>query len=123
MTVSLGPVVGKVGGGTEIHRIDVPSYSTGDSSKDLVTVPVPTGKTAKVAVSFRVTGSGGTSATNYPTMIVGGATLQVGSSSPIWGGVVADVSGPTIIRHSRTTSSSAYAFPVTDFVVYWWLVE
>lgn len=119
MTIRTRPI-GRLGGGVEIHRIDVPDYSTGEASRELVTVPIPDGVRAKLAVTFRVSGSGGTSAGNYPTMIIGSAALQVGSTAPVWGGVVVDATGPITIRHTRATSAGAYAFPVTDFVVYWW---
>lgn len=115
--------VGKTGGGNKINRIDVPGYSTGDSSKDLVTVPVPTGESAKVAVSFRTTGTGGSGVANYPMMSIGSSNILVGADKVVSGGGVFDVSGPVTIRHNRMNLSSAYHFPVTDFVIYWWLVK
>lgn len=115
----LGPIIGKLGGGTEINAIPVNFVSSsGTGVKHVVDVPVPEGVTARVVV---VGSTGGifSSTSSWPMLIIGGQNIgpyydHVGGS--------ATVTGPAVVEVSRRSTSSGYD-PSFDGVVYWWEVN
>lgn len=127
MPVSLGPVIGKVGGGAEIHRIDIPDFSTGGSDRVLASIPAPEGK--EIVVTFSATNTGGVGATygNYPGIAINGNDLTgtVRNLSPranncSLGGTLETV-GPATVE--LIASSSNGTFTMRNFTVYWWEVD
>lgn len=125
MTVSLGPVVGKVGGGTEIHRIDVPNYSTGEANKTLASLPIPADSKAVICFSARQVTSMGSQSANYPSVRVNESDIVIFQSrdSGTLTGAIIERTGPVEISHIRRSAIAAYATDVDNFVIYWWLVK
>lgn len=114
--------VGKTGGGNKINRIDVPGYDTAAKvSGILATVPIPTGKTGKIAVGFTL-GAGTTTSgsANFPTVNVGTAEIGMGGTTGRRGGGVFTSVGPTTVSHVRNSTAANANTTVSDFVILWW---
>lgn len=125
MPVSLGPVVGKVGGGTEIHRIDVPNYSTGEANKTLASLPIPVSSKVVICFSARQVTSMGSNSSSYPSVRVNGTdivTFQSRDSGTTTGAII-ERTGPVELAHMRRSTTSTYVTDVDNFVIYWWLVK
>ena len=112
----LGPVIGKLGGGAEVHAIPVNFVSPGGTGvRHVVDVPVPVGVTARVIV-VGTSGVTNTSLSSWPRLIIGGQ--GIGSYYSSVGGS-ATVIGPAAIEVDRRGSSSLYD-PSFNGFVYWW---
>ena len=112
----LGPVVGKLGGGAEVHTIPVDFVSSsGTGVKHVVDVPVPEGVAARVVV-VGTSGVTNTSNSSWPRLIIGGQ--DIGSYYSSVGGS-ATVTGPTVVEVNRRSTSSLYD-PSFVGTVYWW---
>lgn len=122
MPYELGPVVGKIGGGVEIHRIDVPTYSTAAENRTLASLPIPAGSRAVICFSARQVTSMGSASANYPSVRVNGVdivTFQSRDSGTTTGAIV-ERTGPVDISHMRRVTTSTYTTEVDSFVIYWW---
>ena len=113
--LTLGPVVGKLGGGAEVHTIPVDFVSSsGQGVKHVVDVPVPEGVTARVIVIGSADIS--SSSTSWPRLIIGGQNIGLYYSNV---GGSATVTGPTVVEAERRATSSQYD-PSFVGTVYWW---
>ena len=115
--LTLGPVVGKLGGGgAEVSEI--PVNFTSPSSKGVhhvVTVPVPVGVTARVIVVGMAEATQPNS-TGVPHLVIGGVTVTYPLQA--FAGEMA-VTGPTVVEVNRRSTTSSYD-PSFVGTVYWW---
>ena len=115
--LALGPVIGKLGGGAEVHSIPVDFTSpSGTGTYHVVDIPVPEGVTARVMVV-------GTSAVemsqvsdSWPRLIIGGQEIGRYFNSV---GCRATVTGPAVLK-VRRMGNIYYHDPSFVGTVYWW---
>ena len=118
--LTLGPVVGKIGGGgAEVSEIPV-SFTSPSSTGTyhVVDVPVPEGVTARVIV----VGTSEATTVNSslsPELMIGGVTVAYPVQA-FAGEMV--VTGPTVVEANRRFSP-ANADPSFVGTVYWWEVS
>ena len=114
--LQLGPIIGKLGGGAEVHAIPVDFVSpSGAGVKHVVDVPIPAGVTARV-VAVGSTGGMASSTSSWPMLIIGGQNIGLYHTSV---GGSATVTGPVAVEANRRASSSLYD-PSFEGIVYWW---
>ena len=108
----LGPVIGKLGGGAEVHNIPVDFVSSsGRGVKHVVDVPVPVGVTARVIVVGASAGMA-SSVSYWPRLIIGGQ--DIGRYHGSVGGS-ATVTGPTVVEVNQIGYNPSFVG-----TVYWW---
>ena len=116
--LALGPVIGKLGGGAEVHTIPVDFVSP--SSRDVhhvVDVPVPEGVTARVVV-VGVSGATTATSTSIPHLMIGGVTVAYPVQA--FAGE-RTATGPTVVEVNRR-GNLAEANPSFVGTVFWWEV-
>ena len=110
--LTLGPVVGKLGGGAEVHTIPVDFVSpSGSGVEHVVDVPVPEGVTARVIV-VGITEGMASIADRWPRLIIGGQ--DIGRYHGSVGGS-ATVTGPTVVEVNQIGYNPSFVG-----TVYWW---
>lgn len=115
--LTLGPVIGKLGGGAEISEIPVNFVSpSGSGTYDVITVPVPEGKPHCVAYLIHSTSVGSSATSYYPILYIDGESK--GRVYSTGGGSVTSQS-PVLIQIQRTTNNSNGNPSHTGTVYYW----
>ena len=115
--LTLGPVIGKLGGGVESIPVDFVSPSS-SGVYDVVAVPAPEGVATHVVVATETTNVTGTNQALHPQMIIDGVEL---GSVPVRvaSGVSLVVHGPTHVQVTRKATTNAYDPSFTGAVYYW----
>lgn len=116
----LGPVIGKLGGGAEVHAIPVDFVSPSATGVyHVVNVPIPEGVTARVMVVGTSESTMSQNESGWPRLIIGGQEI-VSYYNSVGGSTT--VTGPTVVEVERKNilSSSDPSFVGT---VYWWEVS
>ena len=114
--LSLGPVIGTLGGGAEVHEIPVDFVSSsGTGAKHVVDVPVPEGVTARVIVVGTAAGVTVAATSTIPYLIIGGVTVAYPVQA-FAGEMV--VTGPTVVEVNRRDARQYD--PSFAGTVYWW---
>ena len=117
--LSLGPVIGKLGGGAEVHAIPVNFVSpSGTGVHHVVDVPVPEGVTARVVV-VGVSETESVTSTTIPYLMIGAVTVAYPVRAFAGERVV---TGPTVVEVNRRRSASA-GDPSFVGTVFWWEVS
>lgn len=116
--LALGSVIGKLGGGVEVHEIPVNFVSSSSTGiKHVADVPIPAGVTAHVVV-VGVSGATNSVSSGIPSLRIGGVTvaypLQAFAGERV-------VTGPTVVEANYRVALST-ADPSFDGFVYWWEV-
>ena len=115
--LALGPVIGKLGGGAEVHSIPVDFTSpSGTGTYHVVDVPVPEGVTARVMVVGTSKVEMASGSDKWPRLIIGGQEIGRYFNSV---GCHTTVTGPTALE-ARRMGTTSYHNPSFVGTVYWW---
>lgn len=120
MALQLGNVIGKIGG-KEVNQIDVDFTSPSSTgSYNVVTVPVPEGKTAKVVLVITAA-SGTASAGQSPQVRFSESPYFANFAGDFQSGLTVESTGPTTLVATRRNSINSYTASFQG-VIYWWEV-
>ena len=117
--LALGPIIGQLGGGAEVHAIPVNFVSSsGTGVHHVVDVPVPEGVTARVVV-VGISEATNSTQSIIPYLRIGGVTVAYPVQAFAGERVV---TGPTVVE---AVQRGAITTGVPSFVgtVYWWEVS
>lgn len=121
--LQLGPVIGKIGGGVEVHRLDVnhTHVSSSSGSQETVAVLDVVGRW-RVAVKIDSAASNVTSSNQMPSMVVNGTDIAryTGGLSPIPGAVSGVVDGPVTIETRKMNSHQTTGDPSFTGAIFYW---
>lgn len=120
--LSLGPVIGKIGGGVEVHSLDVNHTHVWNSGNSVETVAVldVVGRW-RVAVKIDSATSTIASSAQMPSMVVNGTGIAryTGGLNPIPGAVSGVVDGPVTIETRKENASGSGDPSFTGTIFYW----
>ena len=120
--LQLGPVIGKLGGGVEVHRLDVNHTHVSISASSVETVAVldVVGRW-RVAVKIDSATSTVASSAQLPSMVVNGTDIAryTGGLSPIPGAVSGVVDGPVTIETRKENTGVSGSPSFTGTIFYW----